>query len=370
MQTIQVWNLESCLSENKLVGDKGSFGVHAVTTTPDSRRIVSGGYRTLKVWDFTSGRLERTLEGHTGLVLSVEVTPDGDRIVSRGYNFVRVWNLARGRLEYTLPKYHSSIAVTPDGHQIVSGGEGFAQPKNYNAVRVWDIVSGRQERTIVGSPDRVLSVAVTPDHRRIVSGDDDASVRIWDLASGRLERTLVGHKVFVVSVAVTPDSSRILSRSADGIVRIWDVESGNLERSLPNSDTETYIKPDILGLGWREGLEAVVTRDGRRIVLKGKDANLLIWDLESGRLESKLKSQIDSVYCFAITMDSARIIFRGEDRTLCIWDLASGQEIASWTPDPGLTITSCCTVPKDPSLFVYGDSAGVVHVLKLLEDPG
>ena len=40
----------------------------------------------------------------------------------------------------------------------------------------------------------------------------------------------------------------------------------------------------------------------------------------------------------------------------------------SWTADPGFEINSSCTVPTDPSLVVYGDKTGAVHVLRLLED--
>jgi WD40 repeat protein len=51
--------------------------------------------------DLSSGRLERMLEGHTRPVWAVAVTPDGARIVSGGGSddTVRVWDLSSGRLE-------------------------------------------------------------------------------------------------------------------------------------------------------------------------------------------------------------------------------------------------------------------------------
>ena len=50
----------------------------------------------------------------------------------------------------------------------------------------------------------VLSVAFSPDGRRIVSGSGDSSVRIWDAESGAELQRLVGHEVWVSSVAVQP----------------------------------------------------------------------------------------------------------------------------------------------------------------------
>ena len=51
----------------------------------------------MRVWNLASGRLERTLEGHTDTVGAVAVTADGQRIISGSYDHtVRVWNLASG----------------------------------------------------------------------------------------------------------------------------------------------------------------------------------------------------------------------------------------------------------------------------------
>src|SRR5262249_53011790 len=53
--------------ELALVGHKSP--VEAVAVTPDGRLIISGGQDgTVRVWDLVSGRLKRTLTGHTGTV--------------------------------------------------------------------------------------------------------------------------------------------------------------------------------------------------------------------------------------------------------------------------------------------------------------
>ncbi len=46
---------------------------------------------------------------------------------------------------------------------------------------------------------------------------------------------------------------------------------------------------------------------------------------------------------------------------------SSRREVASWTPDPGIGVSACCSVPTDASLIVYGDMGGGVNVLRLLE---
>jgi hypothetical protein len=48
----------------------------------------------------------------------------------------------------------------------------------------------------------------------------------------------------------------------------------------------------------------------------------------------------------------------------------SGFEVARWLADPGIAVRSCCTVPPQHALIVYGDSDGGVRVLRLLGDEG
>ncbi|KAE9385618.1 hypothetical protein BT96DRAFT_791075, partial [Gymnopus androsaceus JB14] len=81
-----------------------------------------------------------------------------------------------------------------------------------------------------GHADRVISVAFSPDGKRIVSGSDDKSVRIWNAETGRQEGDpLEGHTDWVTSVAFSPDGKRIVSGSDDNSVRIWNAETGRQE---------------------------------------------------------------------------------------------------------------------------------------------
>ena len=110
------------------------------------RRSGSANDKTIKVWDLESGRLLRSLEGHTDGVNAVALTPDG---------------------------------------RIVSGSAD-------KTIKVWDLESGHLLRSLEGHTDGVKTVALTPDGR-IVSGSEDNTIKVWDLESGRLLRSLEGH---------------------------------------------------------------------------------------------------------------------------------------------------------------------------------
>jgi WD40 repeat protein len=109
-----------------------------------------------------------------------------------------------------------SVAVTPDGKHVVSGSGD-------NTVRLWELATGKEVRRFTGHADWVRSVAVTPDGKYVVSGSGDNTVRLLELATGQEVRRFTGHENWVWSVAVTPDGKYVVSGSGDNTVRVWPI---------------------------------------------------------------------------------------------------------------------------------------------------
>ena len=195
-----------------------------------SYHIVSGsGDKSIKIWDVETGELVRTLEGHTGIVLSVCYSPDNKQIASGSADqSIKIWNAETGKLVRTLDGHTNwvhSVCYSPDDKRIASGS--FDQ-----SIKIWDTETGKLIRTLDGHTDWVRSVCYSPDNKRIASGSADNSIKIWDAETGQLVRTLVGHTDMVLSVCYSPDNKRIASGSADNSIKIWDAETGELVRTL------------------------------------------------------------------------------------------------------------------------------------------
>src|SRR5262249_37332896 len=75
-----------------------------------------------------------------------------------------------------------------------------------------------------GHTERILSVVVSPDGRRVLSASQDQTIRLWNIATGGEVCRLLGHRSLVRSVVFSADGDRALSGSYDGTVRLWDVE--------------------------------------------------------------------------------------------------------------------------------------------------
>ena len=93
-----------------------------------------------------------------------------------------MWELSSGRCERVLEghKYGvNSVAWSADGLRALSGSED-------NTVRVWELSSGRCERVLEGHTSRLRSAAWSADGRFAFSAADNGEIRVWGVSGTAL----------------------------------------------------------------------------------------------------------------------------------------------------------------------------------------
>jgi WD40 repeat protein/ribosomal protein S27E len=198
-----------------------------------------------------------------------------------------------------------SVAFSPDGKRIVTGGWD-------KTLKVWDATSGQETLSLKGHTGGVLSVAFSPDGKRIVSGSWDKTLKVWDAVSGQDKLTLKRDSDRVLSVAFSPDGKRIVSGNGDGTLKVWDAANGQ----------ETFTLKGHTGIVFC----VAFSPDGERVVSGSVDNTLKVWDVTSGQETLALKGHRAEVTCVAFSPDGERIVSSSGDRTLKVWNVTGGQE--------------------------------------------
>jgi len=287
--------------------------VYEVTFSPDGRRILSAGADgTINIWDAINGKELMTLRGHEGAVVAAAFSPDGKRIASIGRdNKVKVWDANSGKESMTLTGDDSlsdrfppafipvSVAFSPDGRKIVSGSPD-------NAIKVWDVDGGALLMTLSGHEGWPTCFAFTPDGERIVSSSIDETIRVWDASTGQQLMVLKGHESGVGGIAISPDGKSIVSHSADRTAKVWDMATGDELMTLP---------------GHNKNFRSVTfNNDGTRIATGDRTGEVEVWDAADGTELTTLLGHLKPVRSIAFSPDGKRIVSGSDDGTVKIWE--------------------------------------------------
>jgi hypothetical protein len=208
-----------------------------------------------------------------------------------------------------------SVALSRDGQKALTGSAD-------RTVRLWSVKTGKELLKLEGHTNWVRSVAFTLDGQHALSAGDDNTLRLWDLKTGEEVRKFTGHKDWVKSLALLPDGQRVLSGSDDHTLELWEVESGKELRKFTG-----HAKPV---------LSVAVSRDGRRAVSGSEDATVRIWDVDNGQELYKCAGHTEKVTTVAFSPDGRRVVSGSVDGTIRLWVVQTGKELRRFQGQPGV----------------------------------
>ncbi|MEM9701563.1 MAG: caspase family protein [Planctomycetota bacterium] len=235
-----------------------------------------------------------------------------------------------------------SLAISPDGKRALSGAV------NGN-VGQWDL----EPRLLVGPLDghtgRIHSIAFSPDGESAATASGDRLVRLWNLEKAAEIRRLEGHAWGVHAVAFSPDGKKAASGDWKGIVKLWDVETGEVTGTLD---------------GHKKQVNALVfLADGRKLLSASGEKRLILWNLEGGDATVLPAAHRAAVRALAVTPDGERAVSASEDGLLIVWDLQKG--VASKTLTGHLDEVTAVAITPDGRWAISGSADKTVRIWNL-----
>ncbi|MEM6519862.1 MAG: AAA-like domain-containing protein, partial [Cyanobacteria bacterium P01_C01_bin.70] len=229
-----------------------------------------------------------------------------------------------------------SLAFSPDGKRIASGGDD-------RAVFVWDIDGNPiGERPFREHDKGVVSVAFSQDSQRVVSGARDGTLHVSNLVGEPIGGALDGHNGDITALLFSHDNRRIVSASRDGSVRLWSAQIDRAFAGHPQDINSVAFSPP----------------DGNRIASASADNTVRIWDLSSHT--TKTLRHDGAVFDVAFSSDGQWIV-SGGDSGVRLWN-HNGE--ARGTFEGQSDVTSVAFNP-DGNWIVSGSFDGTIQLWDL-----
>lgn len=262
--TVRIWKLDGDQFELiKEIPDRGGW-VRAVTFASENQIITAGQDKNIKVIDIASGKIIRTLSGHTNLINSLAIASTSDRLVSGSYdNEVRLWQVSTGKLLQTLKGHKDKVlgvAISADGKHIASASRD-------QTLRIWDAKTGKVLQELKAHTEAVTCVLISPDGKQVISGSNDKTIRGWDLASGKQIFTIDEFGTDIGAIAITGDGKYLFSGSKDNpnSIRLWNLQTrSSIWNFIGHTDLVTSL---------------VVSPDNQQLVSGSQDRRVNIWEI-------------------------------------------------------------------------------------------
>jgi WD40 repeat protein len=287
--------------------------VLAAAVFPDRRRMVTASYdKTLRLWDLEHGVVAKIMEGHRFGVTSVAVSRDGQFIASGDFGGeVIAWNRDGESLIKPI-RIHSkgiySLDFSPDSTVLASGSYD-------TTTELWNTKTWQAQGDLINCGAEVRWVRYSPSGEYLAIATSK-NIQIW--IPGKSSQCIVkfkGHSAWNISLAWTPDGRRLISGGSDRdpTIRIWD--------------SSTWIQVGEPWEGHTENVNMIALNPtGTLLASASADNQVRLWRL-SDQQNIAIFKHTNRLHCVTFSTDGKHILSGGQDSMISKWEVPSLEDI-------------------------------------------
>jgi WD40 repeat protein len=279
--------------------------VESVCLSAGGKYALSGSaYKTLKLWEVSTGQCLRTFEGHSDTYTSVSLSADGKYALSGSNDkTLQLWEVSTGQCLRTFEGHSgevNSVSLIAYGRYALSGSED-------NSLKLWDVLTGKCLHTFEGHSKSVTSVSLSADWKYALSGSNDNTLKLWELTTGKCLCTFEGHSGCVNSVSLSADGKYALSGSNDNTLKLWELTTGKCLRTFVCHNNSVK--------------SVSLSADGRYALSGSHDKTLKLWDVNTGQCLRTFNGHSEWVNSVSLSADGKYALSGSDDKTLKLWEI-------------------------------------------------
>jgi WD40 repeat protein len=293
--------------------------VMSVAFSPDGKKLVScGDDGIIATWDATSGKAVEFLK-QSSAVSAASYSADGRHLAAVRGKDVSLYEMPEGyerviRGDVLEP---TAVALSPDGKRLATGDAR-------GALRLWDVAT-REEvrkwrfrdatsmRAVAFSPDGKLLACARGNGQGNLPGE--APVHLLDVETGKEVRAFSGHRECVHALAFSPDGKTLASSGGDIFhkdllsVRLWDVATGE----------QVWVEKEHAGM-------IAFSPDGKTLA-EGFGGAVRFLRASDGHVLLAVDAHRSPISAVSFSPDGTRLATSSHDNTIRLWNVADGKEL-------------------------------------------
>lgn len=314
---IKIWNINDSRVLRNLTGVVQSVTGCKILAN-ENQIITSNNDNYVRFWNMVDGSTPEVVATDIGSIFSIAVSPDGKYVAAGGEGFEgnTISIIEYETLEHRIIQGHmgivTSVEFSYDSQHIISAAS--------DTVKIFDVKSGKEISKFTADNDNYISSIASHPYEDIVAiGDYEKNIYLWDISKNQQVFSISLHdkKISALKFSITGDT--LISASEDGSIRLWDSKSGMLLKKIDDAENGQPV------------LTLAVSPDGQTLASGGYDNTIYLRNLARDcQLITRIpNAHANIVALLSYTSDSRVIMSGSTDGMVKLWDLEEIKPVVS-----------------------------------------